>query len=143
MLLFVWIARVYGSVFFWVTNAVPQRQRLDPRVAHRGPPGALPRILAKTIGLHYRYFAAERTESRQQKRARGRHAMANASTEARAYGTAPRSCNPSGERPINAPVLVTYLGLQQERHVSWGAIYARVDWSWTDEYHTSFSAILG
>lgn len=55
-------------------------------------------------------------------------------------GTAPRSCDLSGEHPIDAPVWSTHLGLLSERRVSWGELYARIDWSWTDEYNTSFSA---
>lgn len=55
-------------------------------------------------------------------------------------GTAPGSCNLSGEHPIDAPVWATHLGLQYQRPLRWGEIYARVDWSWTDQYNTSFSA---
>jgi outer membrane receptor protein involved in Fe transport len=55
-------------------------------------------------------------------------------------GTAPRSCNLAGEHPINAPVWSAHLGLEQQRSMSWGEAYARIDWSWTDEYNTSFSA---
>jgi outer membrane receptor for ferric coprogen and ferric-rhodotorulic acid len=50
------------------------------------------------------------------------------------------SCDLSGENPINAPEWKSHLGLTYERPVSWGDAYARVDWSWTDEYNTSFSA---
>jgi iron complex outermembrane recepter protein len=55
-------------------------------------------------------------------------------------GTAPGSCDLSGEHPINAPVWATHLGLQYERPLSWGGLYARLDWSWTGRYNTSFSA---
>jgi Outer membrane receptor proteins, mostly Fe transport len=55
-------------------------------------------------------------------------------------GTAPRSCNLSGEHPIDAPVWSTHLGLLYEHDVSWAELYARIDWSWTDQYNTSFSA---
>lgn len=55
-------------------------------------------------------------------------------------GTQPGSCNLSGEHPIDAPVWATHLGLQYQRPLSWGELYARVDWSWTDRYNTSFSA---
>jgi iron complex outermembrane recepter protein len=55
-------------------------------------------------------------------------------------GTAPRSCNLSGEHPIDAPVWSTHVGVLSEHRVSWGELYARIDWSWTDEYNTSFSA---
>lgn len=55
-------------------------------------------------------------------------------------GTEPGSCNLSGEHPIDAPVWATHAGLQYQRPASWGELYARVDWSWTDRYNTSFSA---
>jgi iron complex outermembrane receptor protein len=55
-------------------------------------------------------------------------------------GTAPRSCNLSGEHPIDAPVWSTHLGLLYEHDVSGAELYARLDWSWTDRYNTSFSA---
>jgi outer membrane receptor protein involved in Fe transport len=55
-------------------------------------------------------------------------------------GTALRSCNLAGEHPINAPVWSTHLGMQQQYNLQWGKLYARIDWSWTDEYNTSFSA---
>jgi len=54
--------------------------------------------------------------------------------------TSPGACDLSGEHPVNAPEWKTHLGLQYEQPVSWGEIYARADWSWTDEYNTSFSA---
>ena len=55
-------------------------------------------------------------------------------------GTEPGSCDLSGEHPINAPVWATHLGMLYRRDVSWGDVYARLDWSWTDRYNTSFSA---
>lgn len=55
-------------------------------------------------------------------------------------GTAPRSCNLAGEHPINAPVWVTHLGIWYQHAVAWGDVYSRIDWSWSDEYNTSFSA---
>lgn len=55
-------------------------------------------------------------------------------------GTAPRSCDLSGEHPIDAPVWSTHVGLLSEHPVSWGELYARIDWSWLDRYNTSFSA---
>jgi iron complex outermembrane receptor protein len=55
-------------------------------------------------------------------------------------GTVPRSCDLSGEHPIDAPVWVTHFGAQYELPVSWGNCYARLDWSWSDRYNTSFSA---
>ena len=54
--------------------------------------------------------------------------------------TSPGACVLDGERPINAPAWKTYFGLQYDRTVSWGDLYARFDWSWTDEYKTSYSA---
>jgi outer membrane receptor protein involved in Fe transport len=54
--------------------------------------------------------------------------------------TTPGACDLSGEHPINAPEWKTHLGALYEQPVSWGDVYARVDWSWTDEYNTSFSA---
>jgi len=50
------------------------------------------------------------------------------------------SCDLSGERPVNAPEWTTHLGLMYETDVSWGDVYARLDWAWSDEYNTSFSA---
>jgi outer membrane receptor protein involved in Fe transport len=54
--------------------------------------------------------------------------------------SSPGACDLSGENPINAPEWKSHLGLTYEQPVSWGEAYARVDWSWTDEYNTSFSA---
>ena len=54
--------------------------------------------------------------------------------------TTPGACVLDGENPINAPEWKTHLGLQYDHAVSWGDIFARLDWSWTDEYNTSFSA---
>lgn len=50
------------------------------------------------------------------------------------------ACDLSGENPVNAPEWKTHLGVAYERPVSWGDYYVRADWSWTDEYNTSFSA---
>lgn len=50
------------------------------------------------------------------------------------------TCNLDGEHPINAPEWVTYLGLAYQTDVSWGNVYTRADWSWSDDYNTSFSA---
>jgi outer membrane receptor protein involved in Fe transport len=50
------------------------------------------------------------------------------------------TCDLSGEHPVNAPEWTTHLGLMYETDVSWGDVYARADWSWSDEYNTSFSA---
>ena len=54
--------------------------------------------------------------------------------------TVPGACVLDGEHPINAPLWKTYLGLAYTQPVDWGDVYGRVDWSWTDEYNTSFSA---
>ena len=54
--------------------------------------------------------------------------------------TNPTACDLSGEHPINAPKWKTHLGLTYETPVSWGDVYARADWSWSDDYNTSFSA---
>ena len=54
--------------------------------------------------------------------------------------TTPGACDLSGEHPINAPEWKTHLGLQYDLPVSWGEIFARADWSWTDDYNTSFTA---
>jgi iron complex outermembrane recepter protein len=53
------------------------------------------------------------------------------------------TCDLSGEHPINAPEWTTHLGLMYETDVSWGDVYARADWAWSDEYNTSFSADPG
>jgi iron complex outermembrane receptor protein len=50
------------------------------------------------------------------------------------------TCDLSGEHPVNAPEWTTHLGLIYETDVSWGDVYARADWAWSDEYNTSFSA---
>ena len=55
-------------------------------------------------------------------------------------GSVPGTCDLSGEHPINAPEWTTHLGLVYETDVSWGDVYARADWSWSDEYNTSFGA---
>ena len=54
--------------------------------------------------------------------------------------TDPSACDLSGEQPINAPEWKSHIGVTYEQPVSWGDAYARVDWSWSDEYNTSFSA---
>jgi len=53
--------------------------------------------------------------------------------------TTPGACDLSGEHPVNAPEWKTHLGLQYDKSVSWGEVFARADWSWTDDYNTSFS----
>lgn len=55
-------------------------------------------------------------------------------------GTAPRSCDLSGEHPIAAPVWAAHVGAQYDYATPWADLRVRVDWSWTDEHHTSFSA---
>ena len=52
-------------------------------------------------------------------------------------GSLPGTCDLSGEHPVNAPEWTTHLGLLYETDVSWGEVYARADWSWSDEYNTS------
>jgi outer membrane receptor protein involved in Fe transport len=55
-------------------------------------------------------------------------------------GDSPSTCSLSGEHPIQAPTWETHVGIQYERPVLWGNFFTRVDWSWTDDYNTSFSA---
>lgn len=55
-------------------------------------------------------------------------------------GSLPLSCDLSGERPLNAPPWEIRLGLEHDAPTSWGGISGRIDWSWTDRYHTAFSA---
>lgn len=55
-------------------------------------------------------------------------------------GGSPNSCVLSGSHPIQAPEWETHLDLQYQHPVSWGQVDARVSWSWTDDYNTSFSA---
>lgn len=55
-------------------------------------------------------------------------------------GSLPRSCDLSGEHPIDAPRWAINAGIQYERPLRWGSLFARFDWSWTDDYNTSFSA---
>jgi iron complex outermembrane receptor protein len=50
------------------------------------------------------------------------------------------TCDLSGEHPVNAPEWTTHLGLVYATDISWGDVYMRADWSWSDEYNTSFSA---
>jgi iron complex outermembrane recepter protein len=49
------------------------------------------------------------------------------------------SCDLSGERPLAAPPWQTQLGLQHTVPTSWGTVFGRVDWSWSDRYFTTFS----
>jgi iron complex outermembrane receptor protein len=55
-------------------------------------------------------------------------------------GSLPLSCDLSGEHPLNAPPWEIHLGLEHDAPVSWGSMSARLDWSWTDRYQTTFSA---
>ena len=55
-------------------------------------------------------------------------------------GTLPLSCDLSGEQPLDAPPWEIHVGLQHTAPVSWGELFGRLDWSWTDRYHTTFSA---
>jgi iron complex outermembrane recepter protein len=55
-------------------------------------------------------------------------------------GSLPQSCDLSGERPLNAPPWEVHLGVAHDAAVSWGSVFGRIDWSWTDRYHTTFSA---
>jgi iron complex outermembrane receptor protein len=55
-------------------------------------------------------------------------------------GSSPNFCDLSGSHPIQAPEWETHLDLQYEQPFSWGRFDARVSWSWTDDYNTSFSA---
>lgn len=56
-----------------------------------------------------------------------------------AAGATPQ-CDLSGQHPYYAPEWSSRLGLQHASTVSWGEVTARVDWSWVDNYNTSFSA---
>ena len=47
------------------------------------------------------------------------------------------SCDLSGEPLTNAPELKTHAALQYEGKLSFGSLYARTDWTWSDEYHTN------
>jgi iron complex outermembrane receptor protein len=55
-------------------------------------------------------------------------------------GSSPSSCDLSGKHPIQAPEWETHLDLQYQHPFGWGRVDARVGWSWTDDYNTSFSA---
>lgn len=55
-------------------------------------------------------------------------------------GSLPLSCDLSGEQPLDAPPWEIHVGLQHTAPVSWGELFGRLDWSWTDRYHTTFSA---
>jgi iron complex outermembrane receptor protein len=55
-------------------------------------------------------------------------------------GSTPGSCDLSGERPVLAPEWQAQIGVEQEFTVGSLQAGARLDWSWTDRYNTSFSA---
>ena len=55
----------------------------------------------------------------------------------RAPDPATGGCDLTGETLANAPELKTHAALQYERSLSFGSLYARGDWTWTDEYHTN------
>jgi iron complex outermembrane recepter protein len=55
-------------------------------------------------------------------------------------GSLPQSCDLSGEHPLNAPPWEIHLGMEHTKTVRWGNLFGRIDWSWTDQYNTTFSA---
>lgn len=55
-------------------------------------------------------------------------------------GTAPGSCDLSGEHPLDAPEWAAHLGVERTRPLRSMQLFTRLDWSWTDRYNTSFSA---
>jgi iron complex outermembrane recepter protein len=55
-------------------------------------------------------------------------------------GSTPGTCVLTGRHPIQAPPWQVHAGLQYSRPLEAGNLSARLDWSWTDRYNTSFSA---
>jgi iron complex outermembrane receptor protein len=55
-------------------------------------------------------------------------------------GRLPQSCDLSGARPVNAPPWEIHIGLEHTAPARWGELFGRLDWSWTDRSHTTFSA---
>jgi iron complex outermembrane recepter protein len=55
-------------------------------------------------------------------------------------GSLPGSCDLSGEHPVDAPPWSAQFGIEQPFTVGSKPANLRLDWSWTDRYHTSFSA---
>jgi len=55
-------------------------------------------------------------------------------------GSLPGSCDLSGQHPIAAPEWSTHLGFEHSRPLGAAQAFARLDWSWTDRYATSFSS---
>jgi iron complex outermembrane recepter protein len=57
-----------------------------------------------------------------------------------ANGSAPGTCDLSGSHPIQAPEWEAHANVQYQHPLAWGEMYARLGWSWSDTYNTSFSA---
>jgi outer membrane receptor protein involved in Fe transport len=55
-------------------------------------------------------------------------------------GSLPGACDLTGEHPVNAPEWEVQVGAERDFTVGSVAMNARLDWSWTDRYNTSFSA---
>jgi iron complex outermembrane recepter protein len=55
-------------------------------------------------------------------------------------GSLPGSCDLTGRHPIDAPEWSTHLGFEHSRSLGSARVFTRLDWSWTDEYRTSFSS---
>jgi outer membrane receptor protein involved in Fe transport len=55
-------------------------------------------------------------------------------------GSKPGTCNLSGQHPIDAPPLKISYGLDYHETVSFGRIFSRLEFDWTDSYNTSFYA---
>jgi iron complex outermembrane recepter protein len=55
-------------------------------------------------------------------------------------GSLPKTCDLSGEHPINAPPLKISLALEEKWPVSFGDVFGRISADWTERYNTSFSA---
>jgi outer membrane receptor protein involved in Fe transport len=55
-------------------------------------------------------------------------------------GSAPGTCNLSGEHPINAPPLKVSLAFEDRVPMSFGDLFGRLSGDWTQRYNTSFSA---
>jgi iron complex outermembrane recepter protein len=55
-------------------------------------------------------------------------------------GSLPGSCDLTGEHPTDAPEWEAHLGVEHTVRVGAAELFSRIDWSWSDEYNTSFSA---
>jgi iron complex outermembrane recepter protein len=55
-------------------------------------------------------------------------------------GSVPGTCNLTGRHPIDAPPLKLSANLSYRKPVAIGAVFARIDATWTGRYDTSFSA---